>query len=88
MIINKLFSSILSRAAIVALLFAGMWISEAKADHPSFKDHVFPILKTYCLDCHQPGGDGFEKSGFDLSNYQNEGHQVRSDGHSRRRLHQ
>jgi hypothetical protein len=71
MIINKLFSSILSRAAIVALLFAGMWISEAKADHPSFKDHVFPILKTYCLDCHQPGGDGFEKSGFDLSNYQN-----------------
>lgn len=70
MINSGIIRPILSSTAFAALLLAGIWTSDARADHPSFKDHVFPILKTYCLDCHQPGGDGFEKSGFDLSNYQ------------------
>ena len=70
MINIRFFSSILSSAALAALLLAGMWTSGAKADHPSFKDHVFPILRTYCLDCHQPGGAGYEKSGFDMRDYE------------------
>ncbi len=70
MIINRFFNYILSSAAFAALLLAGMWTSDAKADHPSFKDHVFPILRTYCLDCHQPGGAGYEKSGLDMRTYE------------------
>jgi len=35
----------------------------------SFKDDVLPIFKGRCLDCHQPGGEGYEKSGLDLRTY-------------------
>jgi len=36
----------------------------------SYKNDVFPILHDYCLNCHEPGGKGYEKSGLDMSNYQ------------------
>ena len=35
----------------------------------SFKDDVLPIFKGRCIDCHQPGGAGYEKSGLDLRTY-------------------
>ena len=35
----------------------------------SFKEDVAPIFRGYCISCHQPGGEGFEKSGLDLSSY-------------------
>lgn len=35
----------------------------------SFKEDVLPIFKGRCVDCHTPGGKGFEASGLDLSNY-------------------
>lgn len=35
----------------------------------SFSADVQPILKKYCLDCHVPGGPGFDASGFDMSSY-------------------
>jgi mono/diheme cytochrome c family protein len=36
----------------------------------SFKDDVFPILKGRCFECHQPGGQGYDKSGLDLRTYE------------------
>src|SRR6266540_5708834 len=36
----------------------------------SFREDVFPIFKGRCLECHQPGGPGYEKSGLDLSTYE------------------
>jgi len=45
-------------------------IGPIKAEHPSFEHNIYPILKLYCLDCHQPGGEGFEISGLDLRTYQ------------------
>jgi mono/diheme cytochrome c family protein len=36
----------------------------------SFADDVLPIFKGYCLSCHQPGGQGSEKSGLDLTTYE------------------
>ena len=36
----------------------------------SFKDDVLPILKGRCIDCHQPGAEGYEKSGLDLRTYE------------------
>ncbi len=35
----------------------------------SFKDDVLPIFKGRCIDCHQPSGAGYEKSGLDLRTY-------------------
>jgi len=53
-----------------ALTLAGMPLNSAFAEHPSFKHNIFPIIKLYCLDCHQPGGEGLEQSGLDLSSYE------------------
>lgn len=36
----------------------------------SFMEDVFPIFKGRCIDCHQPGGQGYEHSGLDLSTYE------------------
>ncbi|MDD4976997.1 MAG: hypothetical protein PHI29_00030 [Gallionella sp.] len=36
----------------------------------SYKKDVRPILHDYCLNCHEPGGQGLEKSGLDMSSYQ------------------
>lgn len=36
----------------------------------SFKKDVTPIIHDYCLNCHEPGGKGFDKSGLDMSSYQ------------------
>jgi len=35
----------------------------------SFREDVVPIFKGRCVDCHQPKGEGVEKSGLDLSSY-------------------
>ena len=35
----------------------------------SFKEDVLPILKGRCIECHSPGGKGFEASGLDLRNH-------------------
>jgi mono/diheme cytochrome c family protein len=42
----------------------------AASPETSFQEDVFPIFKGRCIDCHQPGGQGYEKSGFDLSTYE------------------
>ena len=43
--------------------------ARAASSETSFKEDVFPIFKGRCIDCHQPGGEGYEKSGLDLSTY-------------------
>jgi mono/diheme cytochrome c family protein len=42
----------------------------AAAPPTSFKEDVFPIFKGRCIDCHQPGGPGYDQSGLDLSTYE------------------
>jgi len=44
----------------------------------SFREDVMPIFVGRCVSCHQPGGEGFVKSGL------YEGHQVRAHDHPRR----
>jgi mono/diheme cytochrome c family protein len=36
----------------------------------SFSQDVLPIFRGRCFSCHQPGGEGYEKSGLDLTTYQ------------------
>jgi hypothetical protein len=35
----------------------------------SFKTDIRPLLDDYCINCHVPGGKGFEKSGLDMRSY-------------------
>ena len=35
----------------------------------SFKEDVMPIFVGRCISCHQSGGEGFAKSGLDLTSY-------------------
>lgn len=44
-------------------------VCAAGAPPMSFADDVLPILSGHCFSCHQPGGQGNEKSGLDLSTY-------------------
>ena len=36
----------------------------------SFSEDVVPIFRGRCVGCHQPGGEGAEKSGLDLTSYE------------------
>jgi hypothetical protein len=57
-------------AAFSALIAAAVWSSDARAQEVvSFTEDVFPVLELRCLECHQPGGPGYEKSGLDLRSY-------------------
>jgi mono/diheme cytochrome c family protein len=35
----------------------------------SYREDVLPIFVGRCVSCHQPGGEGTEKSGLDLTTY-------------------
>jgi mono/diheme cytochrome c family protein len=40
------------------------------AEPTSFAEDVMPIFRGRCVTCHQPGGEGLEKSGLDLTSYE------------------
>ena len=64
-------SSPTKKALVAGMVVAGVLSANPVfAEHASFKDEVFPILKKHCVECHQPGGEGFEKSGLDLTTYE------------------
>lgn len=60
-------------ASVVSLLIVFVPGSSpvcAASNQVSFADDVFPIFKGRCIDCHRPGGEGFQKSGLDLTTYE------------------
>jgi hypothetical protein len=58
-------------AAFAALLAAVAWSSDAAAQAAvSFKEDIVPIIELRCLECHKPGGPGYEASGLDLRTYE------------------
>ena len=57
----------------IAITF--LWIvaqaPAARADEPvSFSEDIFPIIQIRCPVCHNPGGEGYEKSGLDMRSYE------------------
>jgi mono/diheme cytochrome c family protein len=66
------------RAATIAFGTACLVIADVStpsaqlcaADPQSFSEDILPIFKGRCVSCHQPGGAGYEKSGFDLTSYE------------------
>lgn len=55
--------------AAAALAVALATPALAKEEPLSFAEDVQPILQARCVACHQPGGAGFDKTGFDMSSY-------------------
>ncbi len=65
-------------AALAIVAAAGMEITtsstalcapQTSQTKMSFKEDVLPIFMGRCQSCHQPGGEGTEKSGLDLTSY-------------------
>lgn len=56
-------------AGVVIATMGGPRAASAATDEESFSQDVFPIFKGRCIDCHRPGGEGYKKSGLDLSTY-------------------
>lgn len=54
------------------ILGALSWSQSARAadEVVSYELDVYPILESRCVECHQPGGSGFQASGLDLSTYE------------------
>ncbi len=55
--------------SLTAMLMVGAWAPGAAAQ-VSYNEDVFPVIELRCLECHQPGGAGYEKSGLDLRTYE------------------
>lgn len=65
--------------ALAALLFVGPAIeflptaacaAPPAKPHISFSEDVLPLLKFKCGACHLAGGEGAEKSGFEVTSYE------------------
>lgn len=57
--------------AVVAMFAASGQAAETAAPAGvSFKEDVMPVLQIRCQECHKPGGEGFEKTGFDMTSYE------------------
>lgn len=64
---------LLSGVILAALSFPASAENVSKNGAPidiSYKNDVFPVLYDYCLNCHMPGGKGYNKSGLDLRTYE------------------
>jgi mono/diheme cytochrome c family protein len=64
-----------ARLALAGLIAVGITQSSpidgaCAAEPTSFAEDVMPIFKGRCVGCHQPGGEGHEKSGLDLTTYE------------------
>lgn len=52
------------------LLLLSFVLSACQREEPvSFARQVQPILEQHCIDCHRPGGSGYEASGFSMTSY-------------------
>jgi hypothetical protein len=57
-------------AVFGAALVFGAWAAPVMAQEVSFAEDVLPVMNFRCTECHQPGGDGYEISGLDLTSYE------------------
>ena len=65
-----LISIVAGGASLLAALFLPP-VHDACAQRAqmSFSEDIVPIFKGWCVSCHQPGGQGYDASGLDLTSY-------------------
>ncbi len=62
----------LAIAALAGIEFTtstALCAAETSQTKMSYKDDVMPIFIGRCVGCHQPSGEGTQKSGLDLTSY-------------------
>ena len=52
-----------------ALAAAGV-LAACSPKNVSYQSDVRPILDRYCAECHAPGKEGFQKTGFDVTSHE------------------
>ncbi|MCA1907229.1 MAG: hypothetical protein LDL39_02600 [Magnetospirillum sp.] len=61
----------MKKSILVAAAFAAFASPALAKEEPvSFSEDIQPILQVRCTVCHQPGGDGLDKSGLDMTSYE------------------
>lgn len=55
---------------LASLTLPAMAMAAPEVQEISYKKDVQPIIHDYCLNCHEPGGKGYEKSGLNMTTYQ------------------
>lgn len=64
-------NGMLQCVAVFSVLFIPVSAYSAPTQQEvSYRADVRPIIHDYCLNCHEPGGKGYEKSGLDMRTYQ------------------
>lgn len=61
-------NTLLVAAVLTVLSFPAL--ATAAQGATSYKNDVVPIIHDYCLNCHEPGGKGYEKSGLNMTSYE------------------
>jgi len=59
----------ISVAGLTTLIPTTQACAQAQRKQISYVEDIVPIFKGYCLECHTPGGKGYEASGVDLTSY-------------------
>ena len=54
---------------VLSMLSFSSLATAAQAE-ASYKNDVVPIIHDYCLNCHEQGGKGYEKSGLNMTTYE------------------
>jgi len=52
-----------------SLMIASLSFAQTTQPEESYKKTVSPIIHDYCLSCHKPGGQGYEKNKLDMRTY-------------------
>jgi hypothetical protein len=62
---------VLTRCFLISasLLLSSLTYAATSQQEISYKKDVKPIIHDYCLTCHQPGGQGYEKNNLDMRTY-------------------
>ncbi|HTV31247.1 MAG TPA: c-type cytochrome domain-containing protein [Xanthobacteraceae bacterium] len=69
------YNLMLASVAVGSLSIAGISISPpirqacAQQAQMSYAEDIAPIFRGWCVSCHQPGGQGYNASGLDLTSY-------------------
>ncbi len=56
---------------LAALTVTGCDTPKTEPQAVSFSRDILPIFSAYCVECHQPGGEGLAASGLNLESYDN-----------------
>jgi Planctomycete cytochrome C len=65
----KNFRRIYSHLIGTFIVASSMVFSSGCSRAPSYTQDIRPILNANCIECHQPGGIGYERSGLDMRTY-------------------